>query len=263
VSNALGLDLSSYQGSTWGSFAKGKQFAFAKATEGTGYISPYFSFDWAEARTLGLVRGAYHFGHPGEDPLAQGAYFLANVRAHGLAPGDMLGLDLEVDDGLPPSAVAAWAQRFMAALRRAATNALIVYTYPAFAGQGCCEGLGGYPLWIADPNHPAGHPTVPAPWKAWHFHQYADAPLDEDCFNGTEAALKVFAAPPKPEPKPVEATMPGIWKQLITVTPTFAGGVIGGWTVVGIGEDGDLWTVSKQGTTWAKPERIDSVDIRA
>ena len=82
--------------------------------------------------------------------------------------------------------------------------------------------------------------------------------LDESVLLGD-----FFDTSPPPEPKPAEADMPGIWKQIITVTPTFAGGVIGGWTVVGIGEDGDLWTVSKQGGTWAKPERIDSIDIRA
>ena len=202
--NALGIDISSYQGSTWGSFAKNKAFALAKCTEGTGYTSPDFAWDWAEIRKLGLVRGAYHFGRPATDAAAQAAYFLATVRSHGLLPGDLLALDLEVSDGLPPAAVAAWAQRFLAAVRRAVGNAVLVYTFPNFAQTGHCAGLGVWPLWIADPNHPAGHPTVPAPWKSWAFHQYSTRPLDEDCFNGDVAALKAFASPPKP----VEDTMP-------------------------------------------------------
>ena len=67
-------------------------------------------------------------------------------------------------------------------------------------------------------------------------------------------------APPKP---PVEADMPGIWEQIISVTPVFTAAVITGWVVAGIGVDGELWTTTKTGAKWSAPERIDTIDIRA
>ncbi len=49
------------------------------------------------------------------------------------------------------------------------------------AESGDCEGMGGYPLWIADPSSPAGQPRVPAPWKTWAIHQYdISGPIDRN-----------------------------------------------------------------------------------
>lgn len=61
-----GIDVSSHQPNVnWGSVkANGVQFAYIKATEGTGYKSPQFNSQYVGATKKNLIRGAYHFALP-------------------------------------------------------------------------------------------------------------------------------------------------------------------------------------------------------
>src|SRR5256885_5495590 len=65
-----GVDVSGYQGSSinW-SAARGAgiAFAFAKASEGTGFTDSSFAHNWSGMRAAGVVRGAYHFFRPAID----------------------------------------------------------------------------------------------------------------------------------------------------------------------------------------------------
>lgn len=66
-----GVDVSSYQGDIdWPLLAsQGIDFAFIKATEGSGFVDPCFADNFAQARETGLRIGAYHFfsyDSPGE-----------------------------------------------------------------------------------------------------------------------------------------------------------------------------------------------------
>jgi GH25 family lysozyme M1 (1,4-beta-N-acetylmuramidase) len=199
VANAQGLDVSSYQGTYDWQAEKGKiSFAFVKATEGNTVTDPQFARNWQQAKALGIVRGAYCLGHPSDGGASNAAHFLSVVRAQGLQAGDLLVLDLEVGDGRGPAQVAAYARAWCADVKAATGHTPIVYTFVDFAREGYCAGLGRYPLWIADPNHPAGHPTVPAPWTKWYFQQYATNVVDRDVFNGDTAALREFANPKQP-----------------------------------------------------------------
>ena len=57
-----GVDVSSYQGEIdWLILQKDLQFAFMKATEGSGFIDPYFKKNWKAANETTLRVGAYHF----------------------------------------------------------------------------------------------------------------------------------------------------------------------------------------------------------
>lgn len=64
----------------------------------------------------------------------------------------------------------------------------IIYTFLSFAQEGNCAGLGGHPLWIADPSRAAGRPRVPGPWKGWLLHQYGTDSVDADVANVSSAA---------------------------------------------------------------------------
>ena len=207
MANAAGIDLSSYQPSFDWSAEKGRiSFAFIKATEGITIRDPSFAANWQRARDIGIVRGAYHFGHPRNGAATEARAFLDTVRAHGLHAGDLLALDLEVSDGLGPARVAEYARNWCADVHKATGHTPVVYTFLSFAQQGNCAGLGHYPLWIAEPSAPAGRPVVPKPWSTWKFHQYGTArvgsnTVDVDVFNGDTAALKKFANPAPPVPK--------------------------------------------------------------
>lgn len=58
-----GVDVSSYQGEIdWLTLGKQDiQFAFIKATEGSGYVDEKFSYNFSEALKTNLKVGAYHF----------------------------------------------------------------------------------------------------------------------------------------------------------------------------------------------------------
>src|SRR5216683_1609155 len=198
VAQARGIDVSNNQGSSFGWGAqRGKiSFAFIKATEGKTFVDADFPRNWQQAKAIGAIRGAYHFAHPGDAAADDAGAFLKVVHAQGLGAGDLLALDLEITDGLAPAGVSAYARAWCAQVTTSTGHRPLVYTNPGFAGQGNCAGLGGYPLWIADWSSPAGRPTVPPPWTSWAFHQYTDSPLDQEVFNGDEAALRVFAGNP-------------------------------------------------------------------
>lgn len=194
MSNAAGIDVSNHNETVDWSAWRGQAFAFAKATEGTRYRDPYFGRNWAGMASAGLIRGAYGFAHPANDPAEDARYFLDYVRVFGLRETDLLALDLEVDDGLSPQAVSRFAQAWCQWIRAQVPNRLLVYTYRNFAAAGNCAGLGTYPLWIADPGVLPGQPRVPAPWDTWHIHQHGViGGIDRDVYNGDTPALEAFA----------------------------------------------------------------------
>jgi len=127
-----GIDVSHHQGDVDWAKVKGSgvAFAFAKATEGESYADPKFARNWEGMRAAGLVRGAYHFGRPGRDPVAQARHFVATVGAQS---GDLqLALDLEKDDGKSPAEVWDWTKRFLAEVKRLTGRPGIIYTSRAF-----------------------------------------------------------------------------------------------------------------------------------
>lgn len=58
-----GVDVSHYQGKIdWEKFREQQVvFAFIKATEGSSHTDEYFADNWENAKTAGIVAGAYHF----------------------------------------------------------------------------------------------------------------------------------------------------------------------------------------------------------
>lgn len=212
MADAAGVDVSNFQPSFDWQAERGRiSFAFIKATEGTTFTDPDFATNWRQAKAVGLVRGAYHFANPKNPAADEVSSFLSVVRAQGLRRGDLLALDLEVTDGLPPSQVAGYAQAWCAGVARATGHTPVVYTFLSFAQQGNCAGLGRYPLWIAEPSAPPGRPSVPGPWTTWAFHQYGTTlvgsnTVDVDVFHGDAAALRAFAGPsPIPQEDDVQS----------------------------------------------------------
>lgn len=195
-----GIDVSNWQGLVnWDDHAdNGVAFAFAKASEGATYTDKWFDRNWQRMRENWLVCGAYHFARPEGEPADQARHFLRTIRqAGGLRKGDLLALDLEADDKLPPDQVAAFARRWCRMVERHTGVRPFIYTYLSFARKGNCAGLGEYPLWIASPGKPIGEPVVPAPWRGWRIHQYANSPLDRNVFHGSRQDLTRLGYDPR------------------------------------------------------------------
>lgn len=82
-----GIDISHHNGLVeWAKVDSGLAFVIMKATQGNRFKDPRFDSNWKEARKKGLVRGAYHYFHPGIPASEQFQHFKSVVQ---LEKGDM------------------------------------------------------------------------------------------------------------------------------------------------------------------------------
>lgn len=192
-----GIDVSSYQGTVnWPAVAgAGYQFAAVKATEGVGYVNPFFAVQWAGAKQAGMVRIAYHFAQPSQSAAAdEAAFFLSTVGR--LEPGDGLALDLESGGGN----LLSWALTFLRAVEAAVGFKPFFYSGLWFmqpAGLVGSPDLAQYGLWLA--AYQANAPAPPAPWQFWAIWQTGQGSVpgvggvcDLDVFNGTADQLRAY-----------------------------------------------------------------------
>lgn len=192
----LGVDVSGYQAVAFPT--KGLAFAFVKATEGTGYVNPRYSGQVAHARSAGLVVGHYHFGKNGGS--AEADYFLSKVQLH---TGDILAFDWETS-GVSQAERDAFVAHVKA---KAPGHKVVLYCNTDYWHHRDNDNGGPMDgLWIADPNHPAGKPSIQ---HAWVFHQYSWAGgIDRNVANFKDAAALRAWATPKPAAKPPVKTAP-------------------------------------------------------
>jgi len=181
--------------------SSGVGFAFMKATEGTGYTDATFRANWANSRAAGIaVRGAYHFGHPGTNAVAQADHFVDTVGSVGA--GDLMALDIETSDGVGPSGVAAWCKQFVdRVMERTGLPAsrVVVYTGAWFWNPqaGGSDVLANHPLWVSGYVQ---SPPMPRGWSTYTFWQFTDkhnfpgiSPCDASYFRGQEQQLRAMA----------------------------------------------------------------------
>ncbi|TDC06910.1 hypothetical protein E1267_14825 [Nonomuraea longispora] len=173
-----GQDVSNYQPQhDWA--ASPAQFGIIKATEGTDFRDAAFARHWSELGKKGIVRGAYHYGHPANDPIAEAEHFLSMVNSQSSQPGDLLVLDLETTDGKSVEEVNAWAKAWLSHVKAETGVTPMFYSGWNFADTHG-KGLAEYPLWVAHYSKPKGMVTPPADWKTWTIHQYSDSPVDQN-----------------------------------------------------------------------------------
>ncbi len=194
-----GVDVSDHQGSVnWSTVARsGVQFALAKATEGETFVARTFATNWAEMQDAGIVRGAYHFFRPVDDPQAQAEHFLRNVQ---LGQADLPpGLDLEARDGVDPGTLILRVGQWLDVVKTAINRTPLIYTSPSFwEALGAPRGFSDYPLWIA--HYDRSSPTIPRGWSTYTVWQYTskgsvngiNGNVDLDVFNGTPDDLTAF-----------------------------------------------------------------------
>ena len=201
-STVNGMDISYYDDSVdWPTaHAAGIDFAFIRVTDGTQYKDPKFAAYWQGAKAAGVLRGAYQFFRPAEDPIAQADLLLSLAPYE---PGDLPPvLDVEVNGGLTQpqvaAAVHAWVDHVTTAIGRVPIVYAGLYSWPDLTGS---ADLTSSPLWIAQYTT-AACPNIPAPWTKWMFWQHSDtgkvngvvsSQLDLNVYNGTLDELNQFA----------------------------------------------------------------------
>ncbi|WP_336213874.1 glycoside hydrolase family 25 protein [Nonomuraea sp. LPB2021202275-12-8] len=185
-----GQDVSNYQPQhDWN--ASPAKFGIIKATEGVSFRDGTFARHWRELDKKGIVRGAYHYGHPGNDPVAEADHFLSVVNAQPGKRGDLLVLDLETTDGLSVEQVNNWARTWLSYVEDTTGITPMFYSGWNFADT-YGRGLAEYPLWVAHYSKPKGTVTPPADWKYWTIHQYSDTPVDQNVSSLTPDGLRAL-----------------------------------------------------------------------
>ncbi len=193
-----GIDVSHYQGTIdWPTVAAGGMgFAFVKATQGTTSVDALFAQNWQGVQAAGLLRGAYHFYQPGDDPAAQAAHFLSVVQC---AAGDLPPvLDIETAGSQTPAEIVPGIEIWLAAVEAAVGCPPIVYTAPGFWSSLGTAAFGQYPLWVAE--YGVSTPKLPAGWTSWAFWQSSESgqaagvhgSVDLDVFQGSLEELQLL-----------------------------------------------------------------------
>ena len=213
----LGIDVSSYQGSiNWSSVrGAGITFAWAKATEGTGYQDGYFTGNENNGKSAGVYLGAYHFAHPEANTASSEAGYFWNfagpyIKGDGATLMPMLDIEGNAFTGnVGASSISDWVNQWCNAVVTYAANAgvrvkPIIYVSACNAGHFDSTVAQWYP-WIADYN--GQNPQSGTPWSVcsgddrwggWDAWQYTSsggisgvpsANVDHDVFNGSSAGL--------------------------------------------------------------------------
>ena len=201
---AAGIDVSHFQGDIdWTSVkADGLIFAFAKASGGVDYQDPTFEQNWQGMASAGVLRGAYHYYYPADDPTQQAQNFVNVVKEldlNGLPPV----VDIEESQGQTAEAITTGLMTWLETVEAQLGRRPIIYTGLSFGNTYLTNPeLGGYALWIADYN--TTEQGVPSPWQesGWTFWQYSstltidgiDGDVDSDVFKGDQKELLQFIA---------------------------------------------------------------------
>lgn len=204
---SLGIDVSDFQGNItvaqWGQIkAAGKDWAFAKATEGLTFNATTFVNNITRAPQAGVLIGPYHYGRPDNNSAVADADHFIQVISPYLTAGRLRPvLDIEVDAG-DVTFMSNWVNDFCNRVKNVTGIPPIVYTGQFFASQNFNSSVTQWPLWIARypstlPDPHTASPGSTTPWPTWHAWQYSasgtvpgiSGNVDLDVYNGDLAAI--------------------------------------------------------------------------
>ncbi len=221
-----GIDVSSYQGSNnWTSIhAAGKDFAWAKATEGQTVNDSTFVANMNNGTAAGVYMGAYHFAHPElHDPATEANHFLSIAGAY-LGAGYLRPmLDMEEAGGTTPVGAANlsdWTNDFISDIiaAKGAGAEPVIYCNTNYAQNYFNSTVASRDLDVANYNYTQAQAlgTSSPPigvFSTWAFWQYDSSlsvngigsnPVDTDVANGDINFVKSFLIGGTPPPTSFE-----------------------------------------------------------
>lgn len=209
-----GIDVSHWNGNINWKLVRGDgfRFAFIKATEGGTYEDDTFPPNWKGAKSVGILRGAYHFFHPNVDAKKQADSFISYVKqANDLGELPPV-LDLEVRDGQPNRVIISRSKVWLDRVEAGLGKRPLIYSSPGFLQYQFSELGGGPPAWAKDYDLWIANyeptPWLPPGWPRWKFWQHSKkgvvsgihADVDLNWFNGTLDELFDYAGTSLPKP---------------------------------------------------------------
>jgi autotransporter-associated beta strand protein len=187
---SAGIDVSNNNGFiNWTQVrSAGKDFAWAKATEGTTFTDSYFNgsseHNMDSGTSAGLLMGAYHYAHPESNTATSEAAHFVAVAGPYLTTGYLRPmLDIEgTSFGLSTTDLSNWINTFCTYVtdRYGAGADPLIYISGSPAGSEVnssvtIHGLdvAQYPTTADDPPVPTGNPSSTGVWSDWNFWQYS------------------------------------------------------------------------------------------
>lgn len=217
-----GLDVSGHQTSVdWQQqWNMGARFAYVKASEGNYFTNDLFGSQYQGARSVGMLRGAYHFAIPNWSSGADQARYFVNNGGGWSGDGYTMPpvLDFEFNPyegrtingfyfgntcyGMSQAQLTSWVQDFGNTMRSLTGRLPMIYTNTNWWNQclGNPTGFGDYPLWVAAYPYSATNDAGAIPtgsWDTYSIWQYSSTgPFagDSNVWNGDYAGLKAFAS---------------------------------------------------------------------
>lgn len=170
-----GIDVSEWQGNIdFGEVARaGIEVVYIRASEGRGYVDPYFRENYEKAKANGLRTGFYHFLTATNEAEAkeEAEFFVSNIK--GLEPDCRLAMDFEVFDGLDVSTINEISRVFLETVEKLSGKECVIYSDAYNAREVFSKELADdYPIWVAD--YFVEEPESNGKWKFWVGFQYSD-----------------------------------------------------------------------------------------
>ena len=192
-----GVDVSKYQGEiNWSMLQKQEiQFAFIKATEGSGFVDSYFEKNWEKANETDLRVGAYHFFSFDSKGETQADNFINTVPDNQSLPPviDIEFYDDKANHPPEPSEVKKELQVMVNRLEEHYDQGVIIYTTVEAYDLYIQNDFAQADIWIRDVLK---KPSL-SDQREWTFWQYTDREqlegysgeenfIDMNVFNGSE-----------------------------------------------------------------------------
>lgn len=158
----------------------GVKGVIVKLTEGTTYKNPYAATQIANARTAGLVVGAYHYSHFTSDSgaKAEANYFADAANSFGLGGSTYMADDLE-DSSTKAGSVQNNAMSFANQLKSRGYSRPMLYTYQSYVEQTGLNpsAFGDANIWIAScPYAPSADANWYPQYGMWQFNSNTHFP---------------------------------------------------------------------------------------
>lgn len=189
-----GIDVSHYQGDIdWKKVAdSGKwQFVYIKATEGKDMTDSHFRANWEQAKSNGMLIGAYHFFTTQSTGSQQASHFIEEVpiEVASLPPVIDIEISLNKDVLLIRSEITTLADQLKQHYKQ---KPILYVTYDTFNTY-IAGSFEDYEIWIRDI---VKHPSLKdnRAWTFWQFNNRGrisgiDAYVDINVFHGDKAAF--------------------------------------------------------------------------
>ena len=205
-----GIDVLHLQGSIgWNSVhAANYEFAFVKATDGTGFTDDKLKDNMRKGQNAGLLMGPYHFAYPQYNNAEEEALLFIAIAGDYLTEGYLRPvLDIEDDpsnDSYPcqlgQTALSNWIHEFMDTVKHETGVEPILHVNSDYANNYLDASVARYGLWIAHRTYDAEATPNTGIWDNCTFWQYSDqgsvpgiaGNVDLDLFDGDRSRLNDF-----------------------------------------------------------------------